>query len=286
MTSFEWVTLAYLAGVTAAGWRRRSPRRLRAAGYAALAMAFVIVACFTAPWAVRAWLPHAYLVLGYWLPALLTPVPMSDGFQRRLAAADAHFWPGASSAPMRHWSSAPQSHLEPAKGAGSRCFASSRYITRAAHSWFELAYLLCYPIVPVSFSIVWVRGTDEDAVRFWLAVLTAGFACYGTLPWTAAWPPRLLSAPGHRGLAAINLHVLQRFSHGFNTFPSGHVAVAVAASLAVTAVSPAAGATVGLMAASIAVAAAIGRYHYVVDVILGLLVGILAWALTSQGPCS
>jgi hypothetical protein len=264
ITSFEWLTLAYLSGITAASWRLRSPQRLRAAGYAALVMALVIVACFTAPWAVRAWLPHAYLVVGYWLPALLTPVPMSDVFQRRLAAADARLRLCLRSAPERQ--------------------ASSPNIDRAVRGWFEMAYLLCYPIVPVSFSIVWLTGTSEDVVRFWLAVLAAGFGCYGTLPWTAASPPRLLSVPDHRGLAAINVHVLRQFSHGFNTFPSGHVAVAVAASLAVISVSAAAGATVGLMAASIAVAAAVGRYHYVVDVILGLLVGVLAWALASHGP--
>jgi membrane-associated phospholipid phosphatase len=273
MTSYEWLTIAYLAGITAAGWRRRSPRRLRAAGYAAVAIALVIVARFTAPSAVRAWLPHAYLVLGYWLPALLTPVPTSDGFQRRLAAADARLWSAARIALKRP--------SEPAEGRGSSRLGSSRYIKSGALGWFELAYLLCYPIVPISFSIVWVRGIEEDAVRFWLAVLTAGFACYGTLPWTAAWPPRLFSARGHRGLAATNLYVLQRLSHGLNTFPSGHVAVSVAASLAVASVWPAAGATVGLMAASIAAAAIVGRYHYVVDVILGLLIGILTWALTT-----
>jgi membrane-associated phospholipid phosphatase len=131
----------------------------------------------------------------------------------------------------------------------------------------------------MSFGVVWAGGTDEDVGRFWIAVLLAGFACYGTLPWTAAWPPRVRSEQARRGLATINLHVLRRVSHGFNTFPSGHVAVAVAASLAVTAVSPAAGATAGLVAASIAVAAVAGRYHYLVDVILGLLVGVLAWTM-------
>ena len=49
--------------------------------------------------------------------------------------------------------------------------------------------------------------TASSAVRFWLAVLTAGFSCYGTLPWTAAWPPRLFSARAHGGLAAINPYV-------------------------------------------------------------------------------
>ena len=254
MTSFEWLALLYFAGITAAGWGRRSPRRRYAAVCAAFAVTLVIVACLTMPWAARAWLAHAYLLLGYWLPALLTPVPTSDGFQRWLAATDAR--------------------LRSADG--------GRLPAWVTH-WLELSYLLCYPIVPISFSIVWARGTAEDVVRFWVAVLSAGFVCYGTLPWTAAWPPRLVSRSAHRGLAAVNVRLLQRVSHGFNTFPSGHVAVAVAASMAVATVSPAAGAIVGIVAASIAMAAAIGGYHYVVDVIAGVLVGLLVWSLTGDG---
>jgi membrane-associated phospholipid phosphatase len=220
---------------------------MRVTGYTALAIALVIVARFAAPWRVRVWLPHAYLMLGYWLPALVTRVPPSDRFERWLRTADARLWPGGA------W----------------------RVPAWSGH-WFEIAYLLCYPIVPISFVIVWLRGTDDEVTRYWLGVLGAGFACYGTLPWTAAWPPRLGSAKTPRGPAAVNLHVLRRFSHGFNTFPSGHVAVAVAASLAVSSVSSAGGAAVGLVAVSIAVAAVLGRYHYGIDVILGLLVGVLA----------
>jgi len=252
MTSFEWLTVAYLAGLVAAAWGRQSRRRVQAAGYAAVVIALVSVARFTAP-SVRAWLPHAYLVLGYWLPALLTPVPTDRGFERRLVAADARLWqPGGCRLPS--WT----------------------------RNWFELAYLLCYPIIPISFAVVWAAGTAEDVIRFWLAVLTAGFACYATLPWTAAWPPRVLEPRDYRGLASVNLRMLRWFSHGLNTFPSGHVAVAVAASLGVAPVWPLASAAIGAIAASIAVAAAIGRYHYVVDVIAGLLVGLLAWALADS----
>ena len=158
MTSFEWLTVAYLAAITAAGWWRQAPRRLRAAGYAALAIALVIVARFTAPSGVRVWLPHLYLVLGYWLPALLTPVPMSDGFQRALAAADARVWSAAQNVVGRP--------LEPVGTVGSSSLGSSRYILSGALGWFELAYLLCYPIVPISFIAVRVKGTEDDTVRF------------------------------------------------------------------------------------------------------------------------
>jgi membrane-associated phospholipid phosphatase len=86
---------------------------------------------------------------------------------------------------------------------------------------------------------------------------------------------RLTSAHAARTLAVrdINAFVLSRVSHGHNTFPSGHVAVSIAAALAVLAISPAAGEVMLVIAACIAVGAAAGRYHYAVDVLLGIAIG-------------
>jgi membrane-associated phospholipid phosphatase len=62
-------------------------------------------------------------------------------------------------------------------------------------------------------------------------------------------------------------------SHQLNTFPSGHVAVSLAAAAVVASLSPPAGLLFGLMAAAIGVGAAAGRYHYVIDVLLGAGMG-------------
>ena len=145
----------------------------------------------------------------------------------------------------------------------------------------ELAYLLCYPMVPAAFAVVFFLGDAGDVARYWVSVLLAGYACYGTLPWTAARPPRLVSndEPARRGIAWLNAAVLGRVSHSLNTFPSGHVAVSLAAALSVVPVHADAGAVFLLTAAVIAVAAVAGRYHYLVDVLAGLPVGALAWLL-------
>jgi membrane-associated phospholipid phosphatase len=79
---------------------------------------------------------------------------------------------------------------------------------------------------------------------------------------------------------ALNLRILRHGSVQWNTFPSGHVATASAAALAVGAVLPAAGAVLGLIAIGVAVAAAAGRYHYVADVVAGALVAALAFVLS------
>ena len=46
------------------------------------------------------------------------------------------------------------------------------------------------------------------------------------------------------------------------------------------AVSPLAGMGVGVVAIAVAVGAAAGRYHYVLDVILGAIVAVLALAIS------
>jgi membrane-associated phospholipid phosphatase len=146
----------------------------------------------------------------------------------------------------------------------------------------ELAYLACYPLVPVSFSVVWLYGSAADVGRFWAAVLLSGYACYATLPWLVSRPPRLVDghrADSGRGIAGVNVLVLGRLSHQFNTFPSGHVAVSAAASVIVASVSGVAGAALGAVTAAICVGAASGRYHYVIDVLLGLAVAAAAVAV-------
>ncbi|MGH9346515.1 MAG: phosphatase PAP2 family protein [Vicinamibacterales bacterium] len=249
MTSFEWLAVAYFVAIATAARRAATPRR--ALLYAGGAVALIIVARFTLPWSARAWMPVAYLLLGYWIPAAFAPPP-SPRFERWLALADARV-------------RARVPHL------------TSRWcgLSDAGREVLELSYLLCYPLVPAAFAVVVVHGSEGDVERFWLGVLAAGYMCYGTLPWTTARPPwRMTGQEAARlGLARVNVQVLGRLSHQFVTFPSGHVAVATAAALGAARVSPAAGAGLGVLVALIAVAAVAGRYHYLVDVLLGLFVG-------------
>jgi membrane-associated phospholipid phosphatase len=242
MTSFEWLALAYFILMPLSGASHARPRGWL---YALGAIALVIVARFTMPWPARAWMPHAYLVLGYWIPAAFTP-GINPRFESWLVRADARL--------------------------GSWRFG----VGRAQH-FLELAYLLCYPSIPAAFAIVFVAGDRDDITRFWIAVLLAGYASYGSLPWTAARPPRLISAPEAIFFARVNAHVLGRVSHNMNTFPSGHVAVTLAAALVVWSVSVAWGGVFLAIAMAVAVAAARGRYHFLVDVLVGAGVGVGAF---------
>jgi membrane-associated phospholipid phosphatase len=252
MAAYEWVAIGYFAGLSLAAWAARVPwrRRLMVSATALGAAAAVAAVAAAGGTSLRAWVPHIYLVGGYWLPARLAAhSAAATGFERWLVRTDAWFRRlPAIPAPLTH-------------------------VT-------ELAYLLCYPLVPAGFLVVWLRGDDVDVVRFWVAVLVAGLACYVSLPWLVSRPPRLCepSALPVNQIGALNAFTLRRVSHELNTFPSGHVAVSCAAAAMVGMVSPAAAFVIGAIAVVIAVGAVAGHYHYVVDVALGFVVAATAVA--------
>jgi membrane-associated phospholipid phosphatase len=68
-------------------------------------------------------------------------------------------------------------------------------------------------------------------------------------------------------------------SIGWNTFPSGHVAGALAAALAVSEAVPAAAAPMFIGAMLIAISTVVGRYHYAVDGIAGALLTLTVWVI-------
>jgi len=255
MFRFEGVATVYFLLLALGATLAPAPRRrvLRAAAVSCSIVLCIVAASRTLPDDARVWLPHLYLVMGYWLPSMLTTAPAESRFEAWLRRHD-EVW-------RRH------------VGA----------LSPSAAGVLELAYIACFVVVPLAFVTVWTLGTAQQVERFWVAVLLSGFACYITLPWLVSRPPRLfLDGPAPRpGVASFNVSVLRTVSHQFNTFPSGHVAVATAIALAVFPVWRLAGVIFGIVAVGIAAGAAAGRYHYGIDVVVGAVVGIVAAALAA-----
>ena len=244
------VTLAYFTYLTAVSLVRRRPLPI-VVSVATLACVHLV--------GMRSIMPLIYLLVGYWVPSLLVGTA-NLSFESRLMRID-HALFG------QH---------------GLQTFA--RRAPRPVIEYLELAYLLCYAVVPMAFAWIVANGFETRADLYWSTVLLASFSCYGLLPWLPTRAPRAVETTPTASSSAIrrlNLAVLDRASVQWNTFPSGHTAASAAAALAVGSVSPAAGGALGVVALSIAVGSIVGRYHYAADAVAGAGLAIVAFVIAS-----
>ena len=120
-------------------------------------------------------MPLVYLLIGYWLPALIVREP-NVRFEQRLLDFDRRLFGPDGLA--RFERSAPRAVIE----------------------YLELAYLLCYAVVPAGYACLLLAGHGGDAIdRFWSIVLLASFLCYGLLPWIPTRAPRAIEPAAAQG---------------------------------------------------------------------------------------
>jgi membrane-associated phospholipid phosphatase len=171
-----------------------------------------------------------------------------------------------------------------------------RAVLRAGGPWLarylELAYLLCYPLVPLGVAAIHYgapRNGGQPTGRrpmddFWATVLLATLFCYAVYPFFPLTPPRVLFAdlPGPSlsadgFLRHWNFWLLDHYSVQACIFPSGHVAAVTAVALSVRKHTARLGGLFLFLAASVALATVYGRYHYAADTVAGALVAIAAY---------
>jgi membrane-associated phospholipid phosphatase len=258
------VALAYVSYLAVASLTRR--------GYATARLPLLIAAL--AAWGALALLgrprpsgafeivlPALVLLGGYWLSGLLFVHP---------------------NVRIESWLRSVDDHVLARSGVLAWFHRAPRLVTE----YFELSYLLVYPAVPAGAVTLALGGHTDQIGRFWTVVLLAEFACYGMLPWIQTRPPRVFetqvgSGP-HTPIRRFNHAIVNRASIQANTVPSGHAAGALATAFAVGSSMPVAGAVFLILAISIALATVLGRYHYVIDTVLGAIVAIAAWMVISS----
>ena len=154
---------------------------------------------------------------------------------------------------------------------------------KAMRSTFELLYLLVYAMVPAGATVLVIAARADWLPRYWAVVFAAELACYGLLPWLQTRPPRAIEPAAATGagdaLRRLNLAVLQRGSIQVNTLPSAHAAGAIALALVMVDALPMVGGVFLAVAIGITIATVLGRYHYLVDALLGVVVGVSTWLL-------
>jgi hypothetical protein len=202
--------------------------------------------------------PAVLLLSGYWL----------SGFFFR----DPQAWLEAVLAASDRWVFA---RLD----AHRRLAGSPRWLLEA----LEAAYAADYVVIAVGALVAAANGI-RAVEAYWSLVLSAELACYVALPWLRSRPPRALEPGGALAartvaLRRLNTAILDTASVQANTLPSGHVAGALAAAIAVLPLSVWVGSVLLAAAAVIAVAAVAGRYHYVVDCVAGASVALIVASL-------
>jgi membrane-associated phospholipid phosphatase len=152
----------------------------------------------------------------------------------------------------------------------------------SARLTMEWAYALCYPLVPLGLGTLYVAGMRWAASAFWFFVLVPTYLCYAITPFVPALPPRSIGLEGNGARRTksrvFNLWLLKYGSIQAISFPSAHVAAALALSLVLIKLVPLAGWVFLVITFWIAVAAVVGRYHYTIDVVLGAVVTLAVFA--------
>jgi membrane-associated phospholipid phosphatase len=264
----EWIQLVFVTALALAAWLRplANARRLRATLLAIIAIAAIFAARFSERWlsplassVLRDWLPAALLLVPYWQVGQFFTAP-DPQIEARLAAFDRKFFTLFGIVPERI------------------------NIGPVVALYMQFAYVMVYPLIPLGLVALYalhLRGHVDD---YWRVVLPATYLCFGITLLVRALPPRLL--PGYAGfrlpatsLGALNREILGRASIQAITFPSGHVASAMAATFVLLRLDLWVGLLFLWIAVSIAAATIVGGYHYAADVLLAIVIAMAVFGV-------
>jgi membrane-associated phospholipid phosphatase len=159
--------------------------------------------------------------------------------------------------------------------------------TRFAHwprpflAYLDVLYIGCFLLVPAGFAVLALTGRAAEANHYWTMVIAAELGSFLPLAVLQSRPPWMIERKAvlpdrsvHHAASLMVEHLTIRA----NTFPSGHVAGSLAVALAVIGVMPGAGLLFLVLAASIALACVVGRYHFIIDVVAGVALTLVIWA--------
>jgi membrane-associated phospholipid phosphatase len=162
---------------------------------------------------------------------------------------------------------------------------SARWPSRALSELLHAGYLSYYLLIYAPPAWLWWRAArrpDDGAARaFAAAVFTVWLTfacCYAAFAWfpvQGPWyewpaPATVPDGPVRRAVHAL----LHAGSSRGTAFPSSHVAVSVAHTVALARVAPRLAAPAAVATALLAIGAVYGGFHYGVDVVAGALVGL------------
>ncbi len=255
--SWEWISIAYFAALTATAWLRPLPaaRRLQITAIGLPICGAILWLSRSPAGVVHDWAPAAIILAGYYASGRFFVRP-SAALERWLMAWD-HRLLGNPATRFARW-------------------------PRLLLAYFELVYMGCFLLVPAGFAVLVATGRTALGDRYWTMVVAAELGAFASLGIAQARPPWALehraSLPD-RAVHRLASRFVRDFTINVNTFPSGHVAGSLAVAFALIGPVPWAGASALVLALSISVACIVGRYHYAVDGVAGAALAVTIWVL-------
>ncbi len=169
-------------------------------------------------------------------------------------------------------------------GAASPAVAlARRWPHQALSELLHLGYLSYYLVIYLPPALLWRASRRAAFAASAFTVLLAFVACYAVfLPFPVQGPwytwPHPAAVPDGPVRAAVERLLAAGSSRG-TAFPSSHVAVSVAQTLALAQVAPRLAGPAAAATVLLALGAVYGGFHYGVDVLAGALLGAAAGAL-------
>lgn len=162
-------------------------------------------------------------------------------------------------------------------------------VSEVLHACYASYYVIVF-VPPV---LLYLRGRREEYFETTMALLLVFLTCFSCFQLFPVDGPRYLVGPADAPAGPIRaavLYLLQNGSSRGTAFPSSHVAASVVATISALRHQRRVGYVVALLAAGLTISTVYGGFHYGVDALAGLLVGVLAsgaaWKLWGAIPAS
>ena len=157
---------------------------------------------------------------------------------------------------------------------------ATRFPSLALSELLHACYASYYLLVYLPPALLYLQRQRADFARTMLALGMVYAICFATYLVFPVDGPRFLvgaaSAP-EGPVRGFVLHLLATGSSRGTAFPSSHIAASVVASLCALHAGRRMGLGVSVLTAGLAVATVYGGFHYAVDAVAGLMVGVATW---------
>jgi hypothetical protein len=153
-------------------------------------------------------------------------------------------------------------------------------ISEALH----LAYALYYPLIGIPPMLLFFTGARRKLAATTLALVMVYAICFVVYPLFPVDGPRYLHGPAPAPDGPVRAYVLALLERGSSrgtAFPSSHVAASVVAALCALQHQRRVGIVAAIVAGGLTIATVYGGFHYAVDALAGLALGVAVWLLSN-----